>query len=150
MQKKCRSVNPLLHVVVTSFENQRRMIANVANETVRILKADDKKNKRRTKRGQNNRSGDEATINKRSASSGSVAAPSSSAEGSAEKEKEKHNHQAKEELLDDADEQEATGISASFTSGGITVAGAMNDVENVGYDATNDTDGYEFNIAFAF
>ena len=41
-------------------------------------------------------------------------------------------------------------ISASFTSGGITVGGAMNDVDNVAFDSTNDTDGYEFNIAFAF
>ena len=59
-------------------------------------------------------------------------------------------NQSKQKKGDDADEQEASGISASFTSGGITVAGAMNDVDNVGYDATNDTDGYEFNIAFAF
>ena len=50
----------------------------------------------------------------------------------------------------DADKQEASGISASYTSGGITVAGAMNDVDNVAFDSTNDTDGYEFNIAFAF
>jgi len=50
----------------------------------------------------------------------------------------------------DADEQEASAIGASFTSGGITVGGSMNDIDNVGYDATNDTDGYEFNIAFAF
>ena len=51
---------------------------------------------------------------------------------------------------DDADKQEASGISASYTSGGITVAGAMNDVDNVNFVSTNDTDGYEFNIAFAF
>jgi len=50
----------------------------------------------------------------------------------------------------DADVQEATGISASFTSGGMTIGGVMNDVDNVGYDATNDTEGYELNIAFAF
>jgi outer membrane protein OmpU len=57
---------------------------------------------------------------------------------------------SKSKAGNDADEQEATGISASFTSGGITVGGAMNDVDNVAFDATNDTDGYEFNIAFAF
>ena len=51
---------------------------------------------------------------------------------------------------DDADKQEGSGISASYTSGGITVAGAMNDVDNVNFVSTNDTDGYEFNIAFAF
>jgi len=50
----------------------------------------------------------------------------------------------------DSDKQEASGISASFTSGGITVGGAMNSVDNVAYASTNDTDGYEFNIAFAF
>jgi outer membrane protein OmpU len=59
-------------------------------------------------------------------------------------------NQSKQKKGDDADEQEATAIGASFTSGGITVAGSMNDISNVGYDATNDTDGYEFNIAFAF
>jgi len=50
----------------------------------------------------------------------------------------------------DSDKQEASGISASYTSGGITVGGAMNSVDNVAFDSTNDTDGYEFNIAFAF
>ena len=50
----------------------------------------------------------------------------------------------------DTDDQEATGISASYTQGGITIGGAMNDVENVGFDATSDLEGYEFNIAFAF
>ena len=50
----------------------------------------------------------------------------------------------------DADVQEATGISASFTSGGMTIGGVMNDVDNVGYDATNDTEGYELNLSFAF
>ena len=51
---------------------------------------------------------------------------------------------------DDADVQEATGISASFTSGGMTIAGVMNDVDNVAFDATNDTEGYELNLSFAF
>ena len=46
--------------------------------------------------------------------------------------------------------QEASGISASFTSGGMTIAGMMNDVDNVAYDATNDTEGYELNLSFAF
>ena len=36
--------------------------------------------------------------------------------------------------------QEASGISASFTSGGMTIAGVMNDVDNVAFDAANDTD----------
>jgi len=50
----------------------------------------------------------------------------------------------------DADVQEASGISASFTSGGMTIAGVMNDVDNVAFDAANDTEGYELNISFAF
>jgi len=50
----------------------------------------------------------------------------------------------------DTDVQEATAIGASYTSGGITVAGSMNSVDNVGFDASADRDGYEFNIAFAF
>jgi len=47
-------------------------------------------------------------------------------------------------------DQEATTIGASYTSGGITVGGSLNSVDNVGFDASADRDGYEFNIAFAF
>ena len=50
----------------------------------------------------------------------------------------------------DSDVQEATAIGASYTSGGITVAGSMNSVDNVGFDASADRDGYEFNVSFAF
>jgi len=50
----------------------------------------------------------------------------------------------------DTDVQEATAIGASYTSGGITVGGSLNSVDNVGFDASADRDGYEFNIAFAF
>ena len=50
----------------------------------------------------------------------------------------------------DADKQEATGISASFTSGGMTIAGMMNDVDNVAFDAANDTEGYALELSFAF
>jgi len=49
-----------------------------------------------------------------------------------------------------ANDQEATGISLSYTMGGITLAGAMNDVDNVGFNSTSDTDGYEFGLSFAF
>ena len=45
---------------------------------------------------------------------------------------------------------EYTVIKGSYTSGGITVGGSMNSVDNVGFDASADRDGYEFNIAFAF
>ena len=46
--------------------------------------------------------------------------------------------------------QEASGISASFTSGGMTIAGVMNDVDNVSGVDANDTEGYELNLSFAF
>jgi len=50
----------------------------------------------------------------------------------------------------DSDTQEATAIGASYTSGGVTLGASMNSVDNVGFDASADRDGYEFNIAFAF
>jgi len=50
----------------------------------------------------------------------------------------------------DADVQEASGISASFTSGGMTIAGMMNDVDNVAGVAANDTEGYALELSFAF
>ena len=59
-------------------------------------------------------------------------------------------NQSESKAGDDADVQEASGISASFTSGGMTLAGVMNTVDNVAHDATNDTEGYELNISFAF
>ena len=50
----------------------------------------------------------------------------------------------------EAQDQEATGISASYTSGGVSIGGMINTVDNVAYDAADDTEGYEFNISFAF
>ena len=47
-------------------------------------------------------------------------------------------------------DQESTGISASYTMGGMTLAGAMNEVDNMDGVATNDFEGYEFNLSFAF
>ena len=51
---------------------------------------------------------------------------------------------------DQSEDQEATGISASYTSGGVSIGGMINKVDNVKYDAADDTEGYEFNISFAF
>ena len=48
-----------------------------------------------------------------------------------------------------ANDQESTGLSASFTSGGMTIAGAMNSTDNNANGAT-DVEGYEFNLSFAF
>ena len=47
-------------------------------------------------------------------------------------------------------DQESTGISASYTMGGMTLAGAMNDVDNMAGTATRDHEGYEFTLSFAF
>jgi outer membrane protein OmpU len=46
-------------------------------------------------------------------------------------------------------DQEATGFSVSYTSGGVTIAGAMNKVDNLG-GSTEDQEGYELSVAFAF
>ena len=43
-----------------------------------------------------------------------------------------------------------TGISASFTSGGLTLAGSMNEVENIAGTTTRDSEGYEVTLTFAF
>ena len=48
-----------------------------------------------------------------------------------------------------ANDQESTGLSASFTSGGMTIAGGMNSTDNNANGAT-DVEGYEFNLSFAF
>ena len=46
-------------------------------------------------------------------------------------------------------DQESSGFSVSYTSGGVTVAGAMNSVDNLG-GGTEDQEGYELSVAFAF
>ena len=53
------------------------------------------------------------------------------------------------ELTTDVD-QESTGISASFTSGGLTLAGSMNETENIAGTSTRDSEGYEVTLTFAF
>ena len=59
-------------------------------------------------------------------------------------------NQSESKVASDTVAQEASGISASFTSGGMTIAGMMNDVDNVAYDAANDTEGYALELSFAF
>ena len=58
-------------------------------------------------------------------------------------------HELETELTTDVD-QESTGISASYTMGGMTLGGAMNDVDNMGGTDTKDHEGYEFTLSFAF
>ena len=47
-------------------------------------------------------------------------------------------------------DQESTGISASYTMGGMTIAGASNESLNLGGTTTTDVEGYEFTLSFAF
>tara|TARA_B100000787_G_scaffold103793_1_gene76871 strand:+ start:1245 stop:2195 length:951 start_codon:yes stop_codon:yes gene_type:complete len=47
-------------------------------------------------------------------------------------------------------DQESTGFSASYTAGSMTLAGAMNQSDNVGFVAGTDLEGYEFTLSFAF
>ena len=58
-------------------------------------------------------------------------------------------HELETESATDED-QESTGVSASYTMGGMTLAGAMNDVDNMGGTAATDREGYEFTLSFAF
>ena len=58
-------------------------------------------------------------------------------------------NQATIEKEGSANDQESTGLSASFTSGGMTIAGAMNSTDN-NANGTTDVEGYEFNLSFAF
>ena len=46
--------------------------------------------------------------------------------------------------------QEATGISFSYTSGSMTFSGAYSEVDNTAGTATNDNSGYELNLSFTF
>ena len=58
-------------------------------------------------------------------------------------------HELETELTTDSD-QESSGISASYTMGGMTLGGAMNEVDNMGGTAATDVEGYEFTLSFAF
>ena len=46
--------------------------------------------------------------------------------------------------------QEATGVSFSYTTGGVSISGSHHQVDNVGGTATADNTGYELNFGFAF
>jgi len=47
-------------------------------------------------------------------------------------------------------DQDAQGVSFSYTSGGITFGGSAHSVDNVAGTASVDNSGYELNVAFAF
>tara|TARA_B100001123_G_scaffold427564_1_gene543302 strand:+ start:330 stop:1271 length:942 start_codon:yes stop_codon:yes gene_type:complete len=48
------------------------------------------------------------------------------------------------------DDQEATGVSVSYTQGGLTVSASHSNIDNVAGTGTSDNAGYEINFAFAF
>ena len=48
------------------------------------------------------------------------------------------------------EDQDATGMSFSYTSGGMTVSASFNEVDNVAGTSTNDRSAYEINFGFAF
>ncbi len=48
------------------------------------------------------------------------------------------------------EDQEASAVSFSYVSGGMTIGGSMHDVDNVAGAAATDNSGYELNITFAF
>ena len=47
-------------------------------------------------------------------------------------------------------DQEASGVSISYTMGSMSLSGGMNTVDNIGGSSTADKEGYEFELAFAF
>ena len=60
-----------------------------------------------------------------------------------------NEHTLETETTSDKD-QESSGVSASYTMGGMTLAGAMNSIDNVQGTDANDFEGYEFTLSFAF
>lgn len=47
-------------------------------------------------------------------------------------------------------DQDAQAISFSYVTGGMTISGTMNNVDNVGGTGATDNEGYELNVSFAF
>ena len=48
------------------------------------------------------------------------------------------------------DDQESTGVSASYTMGSLTIAAGFNNVDNIANTATDDREAYEVGLTFAF
>jgi outer membrane protein OmpU len=48
------------------------------------------------------------------------------------------------------EDQDASAVSFSYVSGGMTIGGSMHNVDNVGGSASADNSGYELNVTFAF
>ena len=48
------------------------------------------------------------------------------------------------------EDQEAPGVSFSYTSGGLTISGTHSTIDNQNGTATADNTGYELNFVFSF
>ena len=48
------------------------------------------------------------------------------------------------------EDQDASAVSFSYVTGGMTISGSMSNVDNVGGTAATDNEGYELNVSFAF
>ena len=48
------------------------------------------------------------------------------------------------------EDQDASAVSFSYVTGGMTISGSMANVDNVGGTAATDNSGYELNVTFAF
>ena len=59
------------------------------------------------------------------------------------------SEQAKSSVAASVDE-EVSGITASYTSGGMTIAGAMIDIDNQGFSANTQSEAWELSLSFAF
>jgi len=59
------------------------------------------------------------------------------------------SEQATPGTTSDSDE-EVSGITASYTSGGMTIAGVMVDIENQGFAANTKSEAWELSLSFAF
>ena len=61
-------------------------------------------------------------------------------------------HASERQFGDKTGDQESANLSFSYTSGGMTISGAMVSMDNVGgsTSARDDVDGYAIDIGFAF
>ena len=49
-----------------------------------------------------------------------------------------------------ATDQEATALGVSYTMGSLGIALSMNQVDNIAHSGTNDREGYQLGLSFAF
>ena len=61
-------------------------------------------------------------------------------------------HQSERQFGDKSQDQESANLSASYTTGGMTIAVAHVSMDNVGGStaARDDIDGFEIDVSFAF